>query len=626
MLRLFGKLSWLILLSLVAIIFPTTIQAQEKNFSVDLDTTYTIANNGDVKVSHHFQITNLNPTLFIKQYGLKLSSSKIDNVVIRDNTGEEISKEVVKNNNQTNIGITFPDQIVGQNKSRDFTITYQNPDVANISGQVLEVIIPQQASDDEFDSQSVQIISPLAFGLPTRANPNNYQTQLNSDGKSILTRFDNLNGNSASLIFGDTQIYEFNIKYSLDNPTNTAKISQIALPPDTPWQKVDYKLLEPTPSVMKTDADGNWIATYRLEPNSATIVNAHILVKVSLTPDSNTPFTRPNQDWLSSQSYWQVGSSNINKLIPEFDTLKEAYDYVVKHLNYDFDNINGEVERLGAEQALKTPDRALCQEFTDLFITFARAKNVPARRLTGYANTQNDLLRPLSFVEDVLHAWPEYYDAEKNTWVSVDPTWEKTSGGVDYFNQFDLNHVVFAINGLSSEQPYPAGSYKLTNQDKSKDIEVKFANQFISAKPDFEFKIENQTLLGFPIPGTTKLFIFNRTGQAFYHQTLSLLPQDGRTKLSVPNDYEINSIMPFEKKEVKINAYADGFFWPRRDTINLNYHDQTTTVAITVVPNELSRLENPVVALGLGAGLVTVALLAGSLLVFVQRRRRPVRR
>lgn len=616
----------IVLFLMFGLVVPNQINAQGKNFSVNLDTTYTIATTGDVKVSHHFQITNLNPTLFIKQYGLRLSSSKITNVVIRDNTGEEIEKEVVTTNNQTNIGITFPDQIVGQNKARDFTITYQNPDIANISGQVLEVSIPQQASDDEIDHQKVQIISPLSFGLPTRANPDTYQTGLDENGRNIMTTYADLKGKSALLIFGDTQFYEFNLKYSLDNPTNTAKITQIALPPDTSLQRVNYKLLDPPPFSIKTDEDGNWIATYRLEPNTAVTVSAHVLIKVSLAPDPDVPIFAPNQNLLSAQSYWPTGDREITKLTDQFKTIKDSYDYVVKHLKYDFSNINGEIKRLGAEAAIKNPDQALCQEFTDVFVTMARTQGVPARRLTGYANTQNDILRPLSFVEDILHAWPEYFDQEKNQWIPIDPTWENTSGGVDYFNQFDLNHVVFAINGTSSELPYPVGSYKLDGQEKSKDIEVTFANEFLSANPDFDFKLESTKLFGWPLPGTTRLIILNQTGQAFYNQELSLLPHDGRTKLSIGSTYQIGSILPFEKKEVKINAYADGFFWPRKDTINLNYHDKTTTVITTVLPGDFARFEDPIFTLGVGAGLVTVALFAGSLLVLIQRRRSTLRR
>jgi hypothetical protein len=622
------KKIFLTLALVVGVAFFATgiVHAQEKDFSVNLDTTYTVDNSGTTKVSHHFQIKNLNPTLFIKQYGLKLSSSEISNVVTRDNTGEEISTEVVTTNNLTNIGITFPDQIVGQSKARDFTITYTNPDVAIISGQVLEVSIPQQSNPDEFDQHKVKIITPLSFGLPTRANPDTFETRLTPDSKNILTTFTNLHGKSASLLFGNSQIFDLKLKYALENPTNTPTITQVAFPPDTPYQKVNYKNLEPIPNEIKTDQDGNWIATYKLEPNSATVVNANVLVQITLDPDLSVPFVLPDQNLTSAQKYWPVNNKNIKELNNNFSSLKDAYDYVVNSLEYDFENISPEVERLGPLRALENPTSALCQEFSDLFITFSRTRGTPARRITGYSHTQNEILRPLSFVEDILHAWPEYFDHEKQAWVPVDPTWENTSGGVDYFNQFDLNHIVFAINGQSSELPYPAGSYRLNGAEDAKTIDVSFANQFLTVSPSFEFRIIDKNFFKWPIPNTTKLFIFNQTGQAHYNLALNLIPQDGQTTLTVPNQYQLNSILPFEKKEVKINAYADGFFWPRQDIINISYNEQATTIPITVVPIAFRQFENPIFTLSVGAGFVTVALITGSILVLIQKWRSSLRR
>jgi len=622
------KRIFLTLAILVGVAFFATevVYAQEKDFSVNLETTYTVENNGNTKVSHRFQIRNLNPTLFIKQYGLKLSSSEISNVVTRDNTGEEISTEVVSTNNLTNIGITFPDQVVGQSKSRDFTITYTNPDVAIISGQVLEVSIPQQSNPEEFDSHKVEIITPLAFGLPTRAKPESFSTGLSSDSKNIVTTFSNLKGEGASLLFGDSQIFDLKLKYSLENPTNTTSITQIALPPDTPYQRVNYKNLEPIPNEIKTDLDGNWIATYKLEPNSATVVNANALIQLTLEPDYSIPFALPDSKLISSQKYWPVGNNQIIELNKDFASLKDAYNYIVNSLDYDFNNISPEIKRKGAIEALENPESALCQEFSDLFITFSRTRGIPARRITGFAYTQNEILRPLSYVEDILHAWPEYFDNDKQAWVPVDPTWENTSGGVDYFNQFDLNHIVFAINGQSSELPYPAGSYRLQGEENQKTIEVNFANQFLTVSPDLEFKITDRNLLSWPIPRTSKLFIFNRTGQAHYNLNLSLIPQDGKTTLSLPNNYKINSILPFEKKEVKINAYAEGFFWPRQDIINITYNEQSTTIPITVVPIAIKKFENPVFTLGVGAGFVTITLITGSILVLIQKWRSSIRR
>jgi transglutaminase-like putative cysteine protease len=627
----FLKKAILLLIVLVGLSFwsgqqATQALAQEKpNFAVDLETTYDVLISGDTKVTHHFKIRNLNPTLFIKQYGLKLSSTEIDNPVARSNAGEEISTEIVSTNNQTSIGITFPDQVVGQNKARDFTITYTNPDIATINGQVLEVAIPRQANPEEFNTHSVKIITPLAFGNPTKTRPEAFKTKLINSRKNIETSFTDLKGEGVSLIFGHNQIFELDLRYSLENPTNQKKITQIALPPDTPYQRLNYRSLEPIPDDLHLDVDGNWIATYRLEPNSATIVSANLQVQLTLEPDPAIPFMSPDESLISSQKYWPAQNQTITELASDFPDIKSAYDYVVNTLKYDFDNIDAEVERLGALEALKKPDQVLCQEFTDLFVSLVRAKEVPARRVTGYSHTQNDILRPLSLANDILHSWPEYFDAEKNFWIPVDPTWENTSGGVDYFNQFDLNHIVFAINGTSSTTPFPAGSYKLEGEN-SKDIQVKFANQFLSVAPNFEFKTKAKNIFGLLLPGSTKLYIFNRTGQAHYNLDLKLMVENSEIEIFPNSPHLLKSILPFQKKEIKIKAYQKGVFWPKKDLLTLQYETKTVTVPITVSPSFWRGFESPYIPLALGTSLTTLALGAGSLLVLWKRWRNSLRR
>ena len=131
------------------------------------------------------------------------------------------------------------------------------------------------------------------------------------------------------------------------------------------------------------------------------------------------------------------------------------------------------MERLGALKSLQTPEAAICMEFTDLFIATARANGIPAREINGFAYTENPEIQPLSLVNDVLHAWPEYYDSQKGAWIPVDPTWGSTTGGVDYFSKLDLRHFTFVIHGTSSTKPYPAGSYKL-GSNPQKDVFVTF--------------------------------------------------------------------------------------------------------------------------------------------------------
>jgi len=140
-----------------------------------------------------------------------------------------------------------------------------------------------------------------------------------------------------------------------------------------------------------------------------------------------------------------------------------------------------------------------------------------AREIEGYGFSYDPQLQPLSLVSDVLHAWPEFYDIEKNIWVPIDPTWENTSG-IDYFTSFDLNHIVLAIHGRKSDYPLPAGMYKTGD---SKDISIKATTETpiekksvgienfnlssrISDNKDYQgkFSIKNKSnvyLLGIPV-------------------------------------------------------------------------------------------------------------------------------
>src|SRR5690606_27458932 len=129
--------------------------------------------------------------------------------------------------------------------------------------------------------------------------------------------------------------------------------------------------------------------------------------------------------------FWPVNDPKIREIAQNLHSPKEVYDYVVNTFTYNYDRVGTTNQRLGALEALNAPDNALCQEFTDTFITLARAAGIPAREINGYAYTQNTTLRPLSLVPETLHAWPEYYDYESKQWIPVDPTWEHTTGGSD---------------------------------------------------------------------------------------------------------------------------------------------------------------------------------------------------
>src|SRR6185369_8044788 len=125
-------------------------------------------------------------------------------------------------------------------------------------------------------------------------------------------------------------------------------------------------------------------------------------------------------------------------------------------------------------------------------------------------------------IRDILHAWPEYYDKEKQTWVMVDPTWGSTTGGVDYFNVLDFDHFAFAIKGTDSDYPIPAGGYKYLDGKDSKDVRVGFAEALPSSTIDagISTSFPGVSIAGIPIAG--KITLKNTGTQELTPQQLTI--------------------------------------------------------------------------------------------------------
>lgn len=598
----------------------TQNQNQEKNFSTTLHTTYTININGSTHVEHKFQIKNLTPTYIITKYGLQLSSKNIENVTVTSNN-EKLPAEIVNTKNQTSIGINFPDKLAGQDKIREFTISYQNSDIAQISGKVLELTIPQMADSSQYDNYQVSLIVPAQFGKPSRITPENYTYKESSSHLTI--HFFNPKNKGISAIFGESQVFNLSIAYHLTNPSDQAFITQIALPPDTQHQRLNYQKLDPNPRDIKIDEDGNWIATYYLPSNSTVKVEAQILANITLESNNQVPNYNYSTKHLNPQEYWEIRDSQILELVQEHNSPQKIYNFVSQNLTYTTANITDNLERLGAKKALLNPTLATCQEFTDVFVAMARSINVPARRITGYAYTRDNELRPLSLVDDILHAWPEYYSAQEKKWVPIDPTWGNTTQGVDYFNQFDLNHIVFAINGVSSVLPYPAGAYKVENLP-SKNIEVDFAKEFIEAQPSFSIALNPRKILFFTIPGKYLLEISNNTGMARYNLGYNISTQKNQLLIDSPKT-QIDYLLPYQVINIPISVYnIDGYLinndLKKIDLFLENNIVESFETNVTSIPKIFQKLGNPNILLGLVMGGTFIAFATGSILIFRQKR------
>lgn len=577
-------------LFLIFLILPKNVFADDK-FSTSYDVLYDVSEDGITEVTEKITLTNLTSESYANQFKLTIGATQVFDIKASDPSGPlEVTSE--QKDTVTTIEVKFNQQVAGIGKTLPWTLFFKSRDFAEKSGKVWEIRAPKISSSSNLENYNLTISVPQSFGDLSGISPVPKSQSLSS-GKIFLT-FDmnQLRSSGVFASFGTIQLFDFDLAYHLQNSNLIPILTSIALPPDTSFQDVIFQRIEPKPLNVTLDQDGNYLAWYRLKRGQKIDVRVLGSAKLYISSKVKNPSLPDDlkKKYTSGDKYWEKDNpqivSQLNEILGEDppqntgEKAKLIFQFVVDNLKYDSERLNSNIERLGAVTALANPDKAICMEFTDLFIALARAAGIPARELDGYAHTANTTLRPLSFAggapgaKDILHSWPQYWD-EQRGWVMVDPTWQNTTGGVDYFSKLDLNHLVFVIKGFSSSEPIPAGSYKYAGED-SNDVKVTLSENDFLGKPqlDVEFLSASPILSGFP--GSLKIRVTNLGNGSYPSAPLSIVTD----KLLVLNDNGIMSGL--------IPAYGAATFDFKIRTRSL-FDSYTDTVTILIGGQKFTR-------------------------------------
>lgn len=585
-------------------IFFTPASYAAEEFATSYDVVYDIDNEGITTVTEKINLRNKTSEYYANQFKLIIGATEIFDIKASDGGGiMEVSSQL--KDTSTEITVKFNSQVVGLDKVLPWTLQFKSRDFAQNLGKVWEVRAPK-VSSESIDDYNLTIAVPVQFGEPTIITPTP-KSQTTQQGKMFLTfGQDQLTESGVSASFGNLQIFDFDLTYHLRNTNLVPILTSIALPPDTAYQDVIYQRITPTPVNVTVDEDGNYLAWFRLNRSEKLDVKVtgstklYVKSKVKnpqLSEDLRKKYTRPDKYWESNHPQLLAKLSEIltpNSTKNSSERAKIIYRFVVDYLKYDSGRLNDNIERLGALTALSNPQGAVCMEFTDLFIALSRAAGIPARELDGFAYTANPALRPLSLEGDILHAWPEYFD-DVNGWVMVDPTWENTTGGVDYFNKLDLNHFVFVIKGSSSESPIPAGSYKFA-ENNSRDVKVELSDNDFIGKPQLNVEVEsaNPILSGFP--GKIKVRIAN-IGNAIYPSNNFSIAA-GKLSILDGNSQNLGSIPPFGEASFDLNIRTNSLFDRFDDQIIVLVGSQKFSKDVIIKPFLIFQTY-PLIAIGI---------------------------
>lgn len=583
------------------LLFTPAVYAQEgeQKFETTDNTSYTVLDDGTTHVSQAITLKNLTDEFRASEYSLELGLTDLKNIKVSDSLGP-ITAKIEKEQGKTQIKLVFNEIVIGKDRILLFTISYQTSELARKRGLIWEVNIPGVQNPAGLTAHNVSLVVPNSFGKPAYIKPN----KIIEDGKLTWTK-EEIPKSGILVAFGEFQAYAFYLKYHLKNPRLYPIQTEIALPPQTDYQKIFINTIFPEPIDVKIDSDGNWLASYRLAPSSSLTINVTGAAQVFLMPQNfaSTKIWSGEGKYLAQQKYWEAYDKNIVALASSLKDPRSIYNFVVRELIYDFKRVGGGFERVGAAKVLQNKHSAICMEFTDLFIALARASGIPAREINGWAFAQSSEFRPLSLVRDVLHSWPEYYDKEQEKWFMVDPTWGNTTGGQDYFDVFDFDHLAFVIKGINSQYPIPAGGYKIKEDQDAKDIEVSFS--------DIEGLFEKQATQ-VNLVSSTKASLFSEIKGDFVIQNLgnTLLPSQ-KIKITTPDlspsaqEITIQDLPPMGKQTFSLHFEKPSLLENKKAIIRVEGQNISRDFEIFISPFAIVSKKT---SLLLGGGLVGAAI------------------
>jgi len=581
---------------------PTFAQSYEGIYRFD----FYPQKDGSVDAELNITLKSRRSDVYIDEFTVSIPNNFFSDKLIASIDAEGTDYKIESKKQGKRIIFSFNEPSTVPQTSHAIQLKYSHEGLFTQGDFVNELILPLIKAQDNSQvfvtlhlpnhiDKSVSIIKPKATTVQKNA-----------------IQWDNIQEDTLYVQFGQSNMFDVNLSYSLSNAELRPVERVIALPPDTGYQKVFIKRLDPKPSSVTIDEDGNYLASFRLKAREEIKVNMQGSIQVfsktrgEFIQKIRKDIQTQKKYLLSETRHWSLGSTYDHEDIKKLYTAEDIYRYLIAEFIYNSDRISTSPDRRGAEEALLDPYSSLCTDFTDAFIAIAREKGIMAREIQGYGHSQMKNIRPLSLTSDVLHAWPEYYDKERETWVQIDPTWAQTSG-INYFSGFDVMHVALAIHGKNSTSPLPAGFYKKGSQ-KSVDIKPGKSLPKESATINISHSIPDKIIAQKSY--SSKLIITNTSNVFLYNLELTPIAQG----ISFQNSsIQVEQIAPYQTKVIELNYKAFGV-GNSSETVTFLYKGNQVSHATVFIQTQTSNT----LQLFIGVG-IAVIILAGSFFIVRSR-------
>jgi len=422
---------------MVSVVFVGSFLAAQDVFAADfeasLDTTVKIEKlDKRAKITTKLTIKNKVKTETPKSLAIPVYGTDIKSLVATYSSSG--AKVVAKYDAKTRaILLDVTRSFAGKNEEWGINVSYSSQIVellGNSSFITLQPTLDEGGEIIAFSGETRQLELDLGIGVATRIGATKPTSSL-SIGKQILTWADSSHIDYATgVVFGDSSLANVSLSTTLKNTGFWWTTKHITLPPDTNQQRVFIESIEPKPSNIRVDFDGNVIAEYNLRPKQSIDVTAKAKVLINnytyalssadetIDEEQKTLLT----DYLSPHADWPV----IAVTVPEDATIIGGISEIMKAVR------ELPATSLGSDSFSQNANRS------DSFVGTLRANNVPARSVRGIVTNSDG---------QVPHVWAEVFVGGLG-WITVDP-----SGDTNSLATADSRYIALLVRSQDNFNP-----------------------------------------------------------------------------------------------------------------------------------------------------------------------------
>ncbi len=436
----------LLALSALTILFGLAIFGRSlavSDISYSIDSSYKVTSDGVGTVSHVINAKNTSAAPTPRVLKVPLAGSEVSSVVAKVN-GSSVSATV--SDDGSTVDIELPPGLAGKDKTWRLTLDYKSQIVSDLGRSKVIQIPTLNNIGLAITSQRTVISADLTIGLAV-ALPTPDKTDI-AVGEQIFI-YENKTGpvvDAVTLIFGSAATVVVDISTELKNDSWWWQTMELTLPPDTNQQQVILSSLEPKPSNVRLDQDGNILAQYRLGPRGSVDVVARAIVNVKnlnypldsketlgdINPSLVNLYTAQTDKWSGDKI-----ETNINPTSPVSEIIQTIYDTVLSFARTQ--------TVLKNNQDLASTNIDSSGKYANLLIGELRQAGVPARAILGKLISDGQFI----LSDSRNHIWVEAY-IPGSGWLTIDPA---LSVFGNHFGNSGVLHVGLALWGVSDSLP-----------------------------------------------------------------------------------------------------------------------------------------------------------------------------